>query len=212
VATRLAASDVAKLDPYKFMAVIGKRVIHPGGRASTDLLLQRAEVNGSDRVLDIGCGVATRAVEIARRSSARVTAADISPVMLERAEANVRAAGVANRVSVGHANILELPYEDSSFDVVIAEAVTMIAATVLDVRQDAEYAAGHVPGALHVELGALPRTHVCDGPLTVMCGHGERATTAASLLVSLGHRDITVLAGGPGEWAAATDQDLVTGR
>jgi len=35
MATKLAASEVAALDPYKFMATIGKRVIHPGGRAST---------------------------------------------------------------------------------------------------------------------------------------------------------------------------------
>ena len=33
MATKLAPVDIAGLDPYKFMAVIGKRVIHPGGRA-----------------------------------------------------------------------------------------------------------------------------------------------------------------------------------
>ena len=38
---KLAAEDIAKLDPYKFMATIGKRVIHPGGRASTNELLAR---------------------------------------------------------------------------------------------------------------------------------------------------------------------------
>lgn len=42
--TKPAAEEIAKLDPYKFMAVIGKRVIHPGGRASTDELLARAHV------------------------------------------------------------------------------------------------------------------------------------------------------------------------
>jgi hypothetical protein len=34
--TKLAASEVTALDPYKFMATIGKRVIYPGGRASTN--------------------------------------------------------------------------------------------------------------------------------------------------------------------------------
>src|SRR5437016_1903820 len=125
MATKLAARDVAELDPYKFMAVIGKRVIHPGGRGSTESLLRRPSVTASNRVLDIGCGVATTAVQIASRYGAQVVAADISPVMLERAEANVVAAGVADRVTVEHADILQLPYEDASFDVVIAEAVTM---------------------------------------------------------------------------------------
>jgi len=41
MATKLAADQVSDLDPYKFMAVIGKRVIHPGGRASTRALLLR---------------------------------------------------------------------------------------------------------------------------------------------------------------------------
>jgi hypothetical protein len=37
------------MDPYKFMAVIGKLVIHPGGRASSDFLLRRAEITASSR-------------------------------------------------------------------------------------------------------------------------------------------------------------------
>jgi hypothetical protein len=37
MATKLSADDIAKPDPYKFMAVIGKRVIHPGGAGLTTL-------------------------------------------------------------------------------------------------------------------------------------------------------------------------------
>ena len=64
MATRLAANELAALDPYKFMAVIGKRVIHPGGRASTESLLRRAGITATTRVLDVGCGVGTTAIEI----------------------------------------------------------------------------------------------------------------------------------------------------
>jgi SAM-dependent methyltransferase len=122
---KLAAEDIAKLDPYKFMAVVGKRVIHPGGRASTDELLARASITADSRVLDVGCGVATTAVEIARRHRAQVTAVDIAPLMLERAQANVAAAHLTDRVSVAPGDILELNFGDDTFDVVIAEAVTM---------------------------------------------------------------------------------------
>ncbi len=125
MATKLAPGQVSDLDPYKFMAVIGKRVIHPGGRASTEALLRRAQITAQDRVLDVGCGVATTAIQIARRHGARVTAADISPLMLERAEANARSAGMADLVTVTSADILALPFDDAAFDVVIAEAVTM---------------------------------------------------------------------------------------
>jgi hydroxyacylglutathione hydrolase len=83
--------------------------------------------------------------------------------------------------------------------------------TVLDVRQDTEFAAGHVPGAHHVELGALPRAGgVDDGPLAVMCGHGERAATAASLLEAGGRGGVAIVEGGPADWAAATGEDLET--
>ena len=53
---KLAVEEVAALDPYLFMAVIGKQVIHPGGRASTEALLARAGITESSRVLDVGCG------------------------------------------------------------------------------------------------------------------------------------------------------------
>ena len=83
-------------------------------------------------------------------------------------------------------------------------------ATVLDVRQDDEYASGHVPGAQHIELGDLPsRTDGLPiGPTVVMCGHGERAMGAASLLARAGRGDVAVLAGGPEDWARDTGQLL----
>ena len=121
----MGSREVAALDPYKFMAVIGKRVIHPGGRASTEALLKRAGITQEASVLDVGCGVATTAIEIAKRHRAAVTAVDIEPLMLERASDNVKAAAVGDRVSVEEGDILALSYADDSFDVVIAEAVTM---------------------------------------------------------------------------------------
>jgi glyoxylase-like metal-dependent hydrolase (beta-lactamase superfamily II) len=88
---------------------------------------------------------------------------------------------------------------------------TEVAGTVVDVRQASEWAAGHLPDARHVELGELTDTPVPGGPVTVMCGHGERAMTGASLLEIAGHRDLSVLAGGPQEWSDATGIGLRTG-
>ena len=45
----------------------------------------------------------------------------------------------------------------------------------------------------------------------VMCGHGERAMGAASLLEAAGHHDLVVLDGGPQDWAQATGDRLATG-
>ena len=83
---------------------------------------------------------------------------------------------------------------------------------VLDVRQDNEWQAGHVPGAFHVELASVrdlgPR-QLPAGPVTVMCGHGERAMTAASILQGSGC-EVSVLVGGPAEWVAATGTPLAS--
>jgi hydroxyacylglutathione hydrolase len=85
-----------------------------------------------------------------------------------------------------------------------------IEGTVLDVRQAGEWRIGHLPGAIHVELGELPDRPITDVPVTVMCGHGERAMTAASLLIARGHPDVRVLAGGPADWARSAGRSLLT--
>ncbi|MEX2588372.1 MAG: class I SAM-dependent methyltransferase [Actinomycetota bacterium] len=122
---RLSAREVERLDPYQFMAVLGKNVIHPGGRRSTDELLQWADLRPELNVLDVGAGVGTTALEMARRFDCRVTAVDIDPQMLARARANVDAAGLGDRVTVGHADMQALEFADDSFDRVVIEAVTM---------------------------------------------------------------------------------------
>ena len=73
-------------------------------------------------------------------------------------------------------------------------------------RQAGEYADGHLPGARNIELGALIRqaASVAGQPVVTMCGHGERAATAASILERAGHAAVAVLAGGPAEWAHVT--------
>lgn len=84
---------------------------------------------------------------------------------------------------------------------------------VLDVRQESEFAAGHIPGAAHVELGniAARADELGERPTVVTCGHGERAMGAASVLERAGRRHLAVLTGGPEDWADATGRALTTG-
>lgn len=124
-AHRLQPEEIRGLDPYVFMAVIGKRVIHPGGRAATEQLLSRAAIEEGDKVLDVGCGVGTTAIAVAQRFGADVIAVDIEPLMLQRAREAVHVANAEERVHVQEGDILALEFPDDSFDVVIAEAVTM---------------------------------------------------------------------------------------
>jgi rhodanese-related sulfurtransferase len=81
----------------------------------------------------------------------------------------------------------------------------------VDVRQASELARGHLPGARLIELGNLAEhaADLTDTATTVMCGHGERAATAASLLERAGHRQLSILDGGPDDWTRATGRSLV---
>lgn len=140
------------------------------------------------------------------------------PVVFVLAEDTDRANLVGQCLAVGHDTLLgEL---DGGIDAwtaggLPAESIPIVTAehmsgAVLDIRQTNEWDAGHLPGAIHVELGDLATTTVPDEPLTVMCGHGERAMSGASILTAAGHRDVTVLAGGPEDWHTATGIDLET--
>jgi hydroxyacylglutathione hydrolase len=83
---------------------------------------------------------------------------------------------------------------------------------VLDIRQSSEHIAGHIVGAVNIELGHLAhRADEAPNGAVVACGHGERAMTAASLLQRAGHRGLAVLDGGPADWAEATGRSLQEG-
>jgi hydroxyacylglutathione hydrolase len=104
----------------------------------------------------------------------------------------------------------------------VVPAADIAAATealdVLDVRQAREFAAGHLPGARNVELGSLAghqAGHQAGHPprrTVVMCAHGERAMSAASVLEQAGNPDVAVVVGGgPDDWVTATQRPLATG-
>jgi hydroxyacylglutathione hydrolase len=76
---------------------------------------------------------------------------------------------------------------------------------VLDVRWEAEWRAGHLPGVPNVPLGQLLErlSEVpSDRPLVVHCQGGGRSSIAASLLHARGFRNVTNLIGGFAEWQA----------
>ena len=78
---------------------------------------------------------------------------------------------------------------------------------VLDIRQRSEYAAGHIPGSSNAELATVTAATPA-GPVQTLCGHGERAATAASLLTATGRTDVTIVTGGPPDWSQAQGTPL----
>jgi hydroxyacylglutathione hydrolase len=80
------------------------------------------------------------------------------------------------------------------------------AMTVLDVRSDAEFADGHIEGALHI-MGGVLKDRVQElrdrGPIAITCGSGYRSTVAASVLKRAGFSDLVNLTGGMAAWTRA---------
>ncbi|MFE5806081.1 rhodanese-like domain-containing protein [Streptomyces sp. NPDC056491] len=81
-------------------------------------------------------------------------------------------------------------------------------AVLLDVRERAEWTAGHAPGAVHAPLSALlagadlPRA-AQGRPLMVICRSGHRSQQAARLLTERGAVAVVDITGGMNAWAAA---------
>ena len=67
-------------------------------------------------VLDVASGTAGVAIQLARRSRARVVGVDLTEQMLRRGHANVTAAGLTERVALVAGKAEQLPFPDASFD------------------------------------------------------------------------------------------------
>lgn len=81
-------------------------------------------------------------------------------------------------------------------------------ALVLDVREDKEFVAGHIPKARHIPLGALA-TRIAElekfksKPIIVNCRSGQRSARACGILKKHGFEQAVNLAGGIMAWESA---------
>lgn len=76
---------------------------------------------------------------------------------------------------------------------------------LIDVREDGEWAAGHIPGALHLGRGIIERDIEHTVPdkaarIVLYCGGGYRSALAADSLQKMGYWQVLSLAGGWREW------------
>lgn len=73
-------------------------------------------------------------------------------------------------------------------------------ATAVDVREEDEYALGHIPGAVLLPLGSVPQAAAQqlpekDAHLLVYCRTGRRSAEACALLRQQGYRRVQDLGG-----------------
>lgn len=89
-----------------------------------ELLCEAADVGADERVLDVACGSGNTALAAARRFAV-VTGADYVPALVTRARDRFAIEGLRGEFVEGDAE--DLPFEDSSFDVVLSTFGSMFA-------------------------------------------------------------------------------------
>lgn len=85
------------------------------------------------------------------------------------------------------------------------EAAIALGAHVIDVREDFEFQAGHVPNAHHIPLNEVPEKlgHIPrDKQVWLVCKSGGRSMRACDFLESQGF-DVVSVAGGTDGWIAS---------
>jgi rhodanese-related sulfurtransferase len=80
----------------------------------------------------------------------------------------------------------------------------------VDVREESEYKAGHVKGAVHLSKGVIERDVERLYPdtstqMVLYCGGGYRSALAADNLQKMGYRNVISLDGG---WRALKESGL----
>lgn len=117
-----AGKDVEHLTPDDLAPV---DEFHSGGRNATMRLAQLAQINGSERVLDVGCGIGGPSRYLASRFGCRVTGLDLTADFVALAGMLAQRTRLSDKVSYRQGDALDMPFADASFDLVWSQNAAM---------------------------------------------------------------------------------------
>jgi rhodanese-related sulfurtransferase len=77
--------------------------------------------------------------------------------------------------------------------------------TLIDVREESEFAKDHLPGAIHLGKGIIERdiesrVPDLDAEIVLYCGGGFRSALAADNLQKMGYKNVVSMDGGIRDW------------
>ena len=105
---------------HNFLARLGKTRLRPGGKKATDWLIANGDFGQDKKVLEVACNMGTTAIGLAKQFGCHIEGVDLDEHALEKAQANIEANGLQEKIHVQRANAMKLPFEDESFDIVMA--------------------------------------------------------------------------------------------
>ena len=113
------------------------------------------------------------------------------------------APGFLKIVQAAKARVTECTVADVKARLAAGEAFTLV-----DVREESEFAAGHIPGAIHIGKGVLERDIEAKAPdpatpLVLYCGGGFRSALAADAIQTMGYSNVISMDGGWRGWTEA---------
>jgi SAM-dependent methyltransferase len=115
--------NLATAPAHVVLAAAGKTVLRPGGRAATKHLLQWANFQPGETVLELASGLGNSAIALAKRYNVRVIGIEKDPNRVAIAQAKARLTGLDHQVQFIQGNIFQLETISASFDYVLAEAI-----------------------------------------------------------------------------------------
>ena len=121
-ALRAAGKDPSALDPADLAPL---EDFHTLGRLATAQLAELVGVTQHDRVLDAGTGIGGSARFLASEYGCAVTGVDVTVEYCDTARWLNESTGLADRISIVHGDVLDLPFADGSFDVIFSQHVQM---------------------------------------------------------------------------------------
>lgn len=98
---------------------------HTGGRRATLELFELANLDGGERVLDIGSGIGGPARFLASSAGCEVVCLEISDDFCRASRLLNRLTGLDNRIEVRRGSAVQPPFDDASFDLVWMQNVGM---------------------------------------------------------------------------------------
>src|SRR5256884_7814740 len=121
-ALKAAGKDIEHLTPDDLAPV---DEFHSGGRNATVRLAQLAQINGSHRVLDVGCGIGGPSRYLASKFGCQVTGLDLTQEFVALAAMLAQRTRLADKVTYRQGNALAMPFPDASFDLVWSQNAAM---------------------------------------------------------------------------------------